>query len=45
MDSVRSVSFQPDGQHLAFAASAGKDKSEVWVMENFLPKLKTARRP
>jgi Tol biopolymer transport system component len=38
MDSVRSVSFHPDGQHLAFAASAGKDKSEVWVMENFLPK-------
>jgi Tol biopolymer transport system component len=45
MDSVRSVSFQPDGKHLAFAASAGKDKSEVWVMENFVPRIKTARRP
>jgi Tol biopolymer transport system component len=43
MDSVRSVSFHPDGQHVAFAASAGKDKSEIWVMENFLPKLKAAK--
>ena len=43
MDSVRSVSFHPDGQHLAFAASAGKGKSEVWVMENFLPKLKAVK--
>jgi Tol biopolymer transport system component len=43
MDSVRSVSFHPDGQHLAFAASTGKDKSEVWVMENFLPKLKAVK--
>jgi Tol biopolymer transport system component len=44
MDFVRSVSFHPDGHHVAFAASAGKDKIEVWVMENFLPKLKAARR-
>jgi hypothetical protein len=43
MDSVRSVSFHPDGKHVAFAASAGKDKSEVWVMENFLPKLKAVK--
>ena len=44
MDFVRDVSFHPDGHHLTFAASAGKDKIEVWVMENFLPTLKAARR-
>ena len=48
MDSVHDVSFHPDGHHLAFATSVGvaregKDKVEVWVMENFLPTLKTAR--
>ena len=43
MDSVREVSFHPDGHHLAFATSAGNDKVEVWVMENFLPTLRTAR--
>jgi Tol biopolymer transport system component len=48
MDSVRDVSFHPDGHHLAFGTSAGvmrgdKDKVEVWVMENFLPTLKAAR--
>jgi Tol biopolymer transport system component len=45
MDFVREVSFHPDGHHLAFGASEGKDKIEVWVMENFLPALKAARRP
>jgi hypothetical protein len=49
MDSVRDLSFHPDGHHLAFATSAGvmrgdKDKVEVWVMENFLPTVKAARR-
>jgi Tol biopolymer transport system component len=49
MDSVRDLSFHPDGHHLAFATSAGvmrgdEDKVEVWVMENFLPTLKAARR-
>mgnify|MGYP001595374024 CR=1 FL=1 len=37
MDSVRDVSFHPDGHRLAFATSAGQDKVEVWVMENFMP--------
>jgi Tol biopolymer transport system component len=41
MDSVRRVSFDPSGHHIAFAA--GRAKSEVWVMENFLPTLKAAR--
>jgi len=43
MDNVRSVSFHPDGHHIAFAAGEGKDKIEVWVMENFLPRLKAAK--
>jgi len=43
MDSVRSLSFDPTGHHVAFAASAGKNKIEVWVMENFLPTLKATK--
>ena len=42
MNSVRSLSFDPSGHRVAFAA--GKAKSEVWVIENFLPALKAARR-
>jgi Tol biopolymer transport system component len=42
MDSVRNVSFDPTGHHVAFAA--GRAKSEIWVMENFLPTLKAAQR-
>ncbi len=41
MDSVRKVSFHPDGHHLAFAAGMGR--LEVWVMENFLPRPKAAK--
>ncbi len=49
MDPVRDVSFHPDGHRLAFGTSAGvmrgdKDKVEIWMMENFLPTLKAARR-
>jgi hypothetical protein len=42
MDSAHSLSFDPTGHHIAFAA--GGAKSEIWVMENFLPTLKAARR-
>jgi len=35
MDWLREVNFHPDGHHIAF--TAGQNKSEVWVMENFLP--------
>jgi Tol biopolymer transport system component len=42
MDSAHSFSFDPTGHHIAFAA--GRAKSEIWVMENFLPSLKAARR-
>lgn len=35
-DNMHDLSVHPDGKHIAFTAS--KTKSEVWVMENFLPK-------
>ncbi len=38
---VRDLRFHPDGRRIAF--TAGQDKSEVWVMENFLPVLKASR--
>jgi len=41
MDSANSASFDPAGHHIAFAA--GRAKSEIWVMENFLPTLKAAQ--
>jgi len=43
MDSVHNFTFDPSGHHVAFAA--GRTRSEVWVMENFLPTPKTARPP
>ena len=41
MDSAHNLSFDPTGHHIAFAA--GRAKSEIWVMENFLPTLKAAQ--
>lgn len=35
-DNMRELSIHPDGRHIAFTAS--QDRSEIWVMENFLPK-------
>jgi Tol biopolymer transport system component len=34
-EGVGEASVHPDGKHVAFAA--GQAKSEVWVIENFLP--------
>jgi beta-lactamase regulating signal transducer with metallopeptidase domain/WD40 repeat protein len=31
------VRFHPDGRKIAFTGKADEDKTEVWVMENFLP--------
>ena len=42
MDGLREVHFHPDGQHIVF--TAGHNKSEVWVMENFLPLIRTAKQ-
>jgi len=41
INSANSVSVDPTGHHIAFAA--GRAKSEIWVMENFLPTLKAAQ--
>ncbi|MGA2586293.1 MAG: hypothetical protein ABSF88_04610 [Candidatus Aminicenantales bacterium] len=35
------VRIHPDGRRVAFMA--GESKSELWVMENFLPALKVAK--
>ncbi|MDP2996545.1 MAG: hypothetical protein Q8N47_03590 [Bryobacterales bacterium] len=34
-ENMRDLSVHPDGRHIAF--TAGQARSEVWVMENFLP--------
>ncbi len=41
MQRFRSLSIHPDGQRIAFASHAlGVEPApEVWVMENFLPKI------
>jgi Tol biopolymer transport system component len=35
-EGLREVSIHPDGRHIAFTAV--QERSEIWVMENFLPK-------
>jgi hypothetical protein len=42
MEGLRSLRFHPDGKRIAF--SAGRQQYEVWVMENFLPPLKSATK-
>ncbi len=41
MEWLREIRFHADGRRIAF--TAGSNKSEVWVMENFLPELKASR--
>ena len=41
MEHLREVRVHPDGQRLAFVG--GRDKYEVWVMENFLPGRRETR--
>ena len=38
MDGLAHLRIHPDGKRVAF--TGGQDKSEVWVMENFLPELR-----
>ena len=40
-ENMRELRIHPDGRRIAF--TAGQDKQEVWVMENFLPALKAAK--
>jgi Tol biopolymer transport system component len=37
-DNVTDLRIHPDGRHIAY--TAGKDRQEVWALENFLPKAK-----
>lgn len=40
MSHLSILRVSPDGKHIAFTASEQPEKSEIWVMENFLPKEK-----
>ena len=37
-DNLRDLRLHPDGRHIAY--TAGKDRLEVWALENFLPDAK-----
>lgn len=37
-ENIRQLSLHPDGQHIAFQSTSPFGNTEVWVMENFLPK-------
>jgi Tol biopolymer transport system component len=41
MENIQQLRIHPDGRQVAF--TAGNQKSEVWVMENFLPGLMAAK--
>ncbi len=41
-ENMRHLSVHPDGRHIAF--TAGGERGEVWVMENFLPAAATATK-
>jgi Tol biopolymer transport system component len=41
-ENMRDLSVHPDGRHIAF--TAGGERREVWVMENFLPAAKPASK-
>jgi hypothetical protein len=40
MSQLMILRVSPDGKNVAFTASEQPEKSEVWVMENFLPNEK-----
>jgi len=41
-ENMRHLSVHPDGRHIAF--TAGGERNEVWVMENFLPAANAASK-
>ena len=44
MKDMRFVTVHPDGRRIAFKSGEGREASgEVWVLENFLPALKSGR--
>ncbi|NQU84424.1 MAG: PD40 domain-containing protein [Mariniphaga sp.] len=42
--SIRKLSIHPNGQQIAFQSVSPFEDSEVWVMENFLPKEETVNK-
>ena len=44
MAGLRNLSFHPDGRRIVFSAGSPFG-AEVWVLENFLPELKAAKKP
>lgn len=43
-ENIRQLSLHPDGQHIAFQSTSPFGNTEVWVMENFLPKEETEKQ-
>ncbi len=43
MSQMMVLRVSPDGKNIAFTASEQQEKSEVWVIENFLPKTKNKK--
>ena len=37
-EAIRDLCVHPDGRHIAY--TAGKDRLEVWALDNFLPGTK-----
>jgi len=44
MSRLMHLRVHPDGRRIAFTAKTQNEKSEVWVMENFLPEAKKASK-
>jgi len=40
---IKKLSVHPDGQHVAFQSTSPFGDTEVWLMENFLPKTETKK--
>jgi len=44
MSHLSILRVSPGGKHIAFTASEQPAKSEVWVMDNFLPEEETKKK-
>ncbi len=42
-ENIRQLSLHPDGQHIAFQSTSPFKGTEIWKMENFLPKAESAK--
>ncbi len=43
VEGLRTLQMHPDGQRIVFSAGKTSEERELWVIENFLPKLSAAR--